>query len=353
MPLDVERLETRTVPSTASFNPLTNTLSYMAAAGEANFVEVSDSGGSLVIRDAAKITINFDPKYFTGKGGAGNPVTLNPEYSKVTTLIDAVLGDLNDTCTILVNINSRVEGNDGDDSIQGGGGNDTLIAGDGADTLDGGDGDDRVLAQADGAPLVIGNKVLSGGTNGKDELIGGAWDDIMFGFAGDDLLIGNGGHDLLVGGTGNDQLRGGNGNDTLRGEDGEDTLIGGIGNDLLYGGADNDALTGGDGFGGDGNDTLYGEGGNDNLQGGNGADSLDGGSGNDTLFGGENNDVLIGGTGVDDLVGGGGDDILDTAGDSAVDAVIRGGLGADTFLIDIFEFPGDFDAGEGDIILYP
>ncbi len=352
MPLDVERLETRTVPSTASFDPLTNTLYYAAAAGEANILEISELDGSIVLLDAKEIMIDFDPKYFTGKGGAGNPVTLKPEYSKTLALIDAVMGDLDDTCTVLLNINSRVEGNDGDDYLEGGGGNDTLIAGDGADTLDGGDGDDRVLAQADGAPLVIGNKVLSGGKNGKDELIGGAWDDIMFGFAGDDLLIGNGGHDLLVGGTGNDQLRGGDGNDTLRGEGGDDDLLGGIGNDLLYGGADNDALTGGDGFGGDGNDTLYGEGGNDNLQGGNGEDSLDGGSGNDTVFGGENNDTLIGGTGVDDFYGGGGDDVLDAA-DGAVDAVIEGGLGADTFLIDIFEFPGDFDAGEGDIILYP
>src|SRR5215208_296596 len=79
-------------------------------------------------------------------------------------------------------------------------------------------------------------------------------------------------------------------------------------------------------------ETLNGLGGNDTLVGGGGADALHGGAGNDHL---------IGGGGVDRLFGGEGNDILDpglnptfVSLDPAADALIDGGSGIDTLVLD-------------------
>ncbi|WP_375506548.1 putative Ig domain-containing protein [uncultured Nostoc sp.] len=75
-----------------------------------------------------------------------------------------------------------------------------------------------------------------------------------------DTISGGNGDDLIDGGQGNDQLAGGKGNDTLRGEDGNDFLLGEDGNDSLKGGIGNDTLTPGWGDdrvdGGAGTDVL-------------------------------------------------------------------------------------------------
>ena len=68
------------------------------------------------------------------------------------------------------------------------------------------------------------------------------------------------------------------GNDNIIGFASDDVINGGDGNDNLYGEDGNDTLNGGDG-----RDNLYGEAGNDILRGGAGnGDSLNGGAGNDT-----------------------------------------------------------------------
>jgi Ca2+-binding RTX toxin-like protein len=79
-------------------------------------------------------------------------------------------------------------------------------------------------------------------------------------------------------------------------------------------------------------ETLNGFGGDDTLFGGDGADALHGGGGNDHLIGGE---------GVDRLFGGEGDDILDpglnptfVSFDAAADALVDGGAGIDTLVLD-------------------
>ncbi len=74
------------------------------------------------------------------------------------------------------------------------------------------------------------------GTNGADDLMGGAGDDLLVGRRGNDYLRGKGGDDELRGGRGNDLLRGGAGDDLLRGGRGNDVLRGGVGNDVLHGG---------------------------------------------------------------------------------------------------------------------
>lgn len=82
------------------------------------------------------------------------------------------------------------------------------------------------------------------GTQGRDDIDGGAQRDTLDGQGGNDLIYGGKGNDLLIGGTGNDQLAGDYDGDTIA-NGGNDTLLGGTGVDLLYGGVKADVLTGG------------------------------------------------------------------------------------------------------------
>jgi Ca2+-binding RTX toxin-like protein len=106
-------------------------------------------------------------------------------------------------------------------------------------------------------------------------------------------------------------------------------------------------------FSGRGDDDVTGMAGNDMLNGGSGADKMWGGSGNDQLSGGTGNDLLVGGFGADKMDGGNGNDVLlsrsdagemvaaqdgttqifadETAAFTAVNDVLTGGRGADTF----------------------
>ena len=87
-----------------------------------------------------------------------------------------------------------------------------------------------------------------------------------------DVITGNSDSNYLVGSGGNDTLSGRTGTDTLVGGDGDDTLDGGYGDDVLFGG-DQDSLYGG---AGDGDDTFYVQSGETAL--------IDGGAGTDTVL---------------------------------------------------------------------
>ncbi|SIS59398.1 M10 family metallopeptidase [Phaeovulum vinaykumarii] len=257
-------------------------------------------------------------------------------------------GSGNDTITGN-DVDNRLYGFDGADSIYGGGGHDTLYGGAGndrlngsygADTIEGGDGTDMLWggtwsdlldggADADTLSGNDGNDTLLGGT-GNDILYGGAHndvlnggddDDTLYGHTGNDTLYGGGGHDTLYGGAGNDRLNGSYGADTIEGGDGTDMLWGGTWSDRLDGGADADTLSGNDG-----NDTLLGDTGNDILYGGAHNDLLNGGDDDDTLYGNTGNDTLYGGGGHDTLYGGAGNDRL--SGSYGADT-IEGGDGTD------------------------
>ena len=106
-------------------------------------------------------------------------------------------------------------------------------------------------------------------------------------------------------------------------------------------------------FSGRGDDAVSGMAGNDTINAGSGADKVWGGSGNDNLSGGSGNDLLVGGFGADKMDGGSGNDVLlsrsdagemvaaqdgttqifadETAAFTAVNDVLTGGRGADTF----------------------
>ena len=120
------------------------------------------------------------------------------------------------------------------------------------------------------------------GTDGADDLEGGAGNDWLFGGAGDDHLNGIEGSDELYGGMGDDTLRVGAGHSRLYGNAGDDRLFSGdAGGDYLSGGAGDDELN----SGAAGN-WLYGGEGDDTLRGGAGHDRLSGGAGEDRLIGG-------------------------------------------------------------------
>lgn len=122
---------------------------------------------------------------------------------------------------------------------------------------------------------------------------------------------------------------------TLTGTAADDTLNG---NDLA------NAMSGLDG-----NDTMYGRGGNDNMNGGRGNDRMDGGLGADIMRGGEGNDRSLGGAGADRLFGDAGDDLLD--GGAGRD-ILAGGVGGDSFIFGNGDRVTDFNASEGDQILF-
>jgi len=74
------------------------------------------------------------------------------------------------------------------------------------------------------------------GTNGDDNLRGGAGNDVLDGLGGNDSLRGDAGLDTLDGSAGHDLIFGDDGNDSLSGGAGADTLVGGAGSDRLNGG---------------------------------------------------------------------------------------------------------------------
>jgi len=170
--------------------------------------------------------------------------------------------------------------------------------------------DDKIEVSNENGVVPFG--MFLGGGEGKDEIVGGNFDDTLRG--GDD----------------NDKLTGGRGNDSMVGDDGNDDLTGGIGDDYHFGGAGNDVLAGNGG-----NDFLKGGADNDRMLGGNGDDELWGNEGNDSLLGDDGNDFLVGGVDDDDLDGGAGSDEL------------FGQLGNDDFFGDASEVQDLFDTDNG------
>src|SRR5215468_160629 len=83
---------------------------------------------------------------------------------------------------------------------------------------------------------------LTGGTSGHDHLNGTDSGNMLFAGRGPDSVAGMAGNDMLSGGDGNDKVWGGSGNDTLDGGAGNDLLVGGFGADRMTGGNGNDVL---------------------------------------------------------------------------------------------------------------
>jgi Ca2+-binding RTX toxin-like protein len=153
------------------------TVTYRAAAGEANRITVTGSPGSVTVRDASAAVTGC------------TPVTTNEARCDGTFRRASLsLGD-------------------GADRARVGGIAAWITGGAGADTLTGGARDDTLSGSS-------GNDVLSGS-------------------AGDDLLLGDAGNDRLLGGAGGDELDGDLGNDALTGGPAKDRFFGFIGRDRI------------------------------------------------------------------------------------------------------------------------
>lgn len=235
-------------------------------------------GGSLSLGDANKTVdlsgMTVGRLFYSGAGdddltfhsglvhggfntGLGNDA-LDMQGGQVNGLIQLGFGD----DTLLAGDGAeRVVESFGDDLSDLGGGNDIYRVGgaedDGNDSTDGGagidtislvevdDGYDFYTATTGGVLVDLDEGILRGRETNSDNLfgfdlisnfenvIGGAFDDMIFGSAGDNQLAGGNGADQIYGLAGNDTLRGGQGDDTLQGDEGRDVMTGGAGNDVF------------------------------------------------------------------------------------------------------------------------
>src|SRR5262249_41570071 len=83
---------------------------------------------------------------------------------------------------------------------------------------------------------------LTGGSAGHDHLNGTESGKMLFAGRSNDTVAGMAGNDMLNGGSGDDKIWGGSGNDRLSGDNGNDLVVGGFGADRMDGGSGNDVL---------------------------------------------------------------------------------------------------------------
>ena len=256
-----------------------STLVYTAAAGEANDVQISYAGSSLLVRDPA---VDIQPGQGCQRQGQNMVRCTPPEGPGMGFVgLRAQLGDLGDALQNGANLASRVEAGAGDDRVVGGTSFDALIGGAGRDqlegaagtdflsddggvepdVLDGGDGRDSLSYAARTAGVVVDlrNPANPSGEPGENDSLvrieqahGGRGPDLMR--AGNEPVefYGRGGNDKLLGTFGADRLFGDSGNDKLHGFGGRDRLVGGTGDDGLNAGCGPAKL-----YGQDGRDRLY------------------------------------------------------------------------------------------------
>jgi len=198
----------------------------------------------------------------------------------------------NDLVLNTTNIDTRVVGFAGDDTITTGGGNDRVIGGNGDDVIRTGDGDDFATGNRGDDQILE-----DASETGRDRFFGGDGIDTIQSGAEDDFVVGHEGDDIIRLGTGNDIALGSAGNDEIYGGDGRDLIFGGLGDDVINAEAGRDRI-----LGQEGNDFVSGGDDNDSLIGNDGNDTLNGDAGNDTIIGGEGNDNLNGGVGADRII---------------------------------------------------
>jgi Ca2+-binding RTX toxin-like protein len=128
------------------------------------------------------------------------------------------------------------------------------------------------------------------GTAGADSVAVGNQNARIFGQRGADAITAGNGNDLIVGGKGANSITAGSGDDTIFGGAGPDTIVAGAGDDVIHGGKGDDSITVNDTFAN--SSTIFGDAGNDTINVGNGNDTVWGGAGNDTTNAGDGNDLF-------------------------------------------------------------
>ncbi|NJC39949.1 Ca2+-binding RTX toxin-like protein [Brevundimonas alba] len=250
-----------------------------------------------------------------GTSGADTMTAVSPDaayYFNAGAGADTITGGTNADFLVGGGGDDTLSGGAGDDTFIGGGGNDGIVGGDGIDTANYG------TATA-GATIRLNLATGSDGSGGTDTLSG--IEDVVGG-AFNDVLVGNGANNTLSGGLGSDTLIGLNGDDVLIGGSGAaNQLQGGRGDDRYIVTA-NDTLVE---FAGEGVDTVeisrdtYVL--RDNFENltytGTGAFSGTGNAEANVITGGTLGDTLTGGQGDDTLNGGDGDDIAVLSGNQS------------------------------------
>lgn len=310
-------------------------VTYTAAPGELNVVELSETGGTVTITDSgAVISAGTGCNQVSAHEATCSGVTHNPgirldDLGDTASLVgaDSVFFTLvgqggNDHLTLCARCHGLLVGESGADTLQGGNKGSGLWGGDGPDSLTGG-------AYYDGIRGGRGKDTIHAGGR-EDSIAPGGGDDFVDGGAGNDRLVFAVWKrrvvvDLLLGtatGQGAKRLVGiegavaTNSADKLYGDGGRNAFNGLGGDDLLVGRGGGDSLCG---CGGGGRDRLFGGPGIDIFTAYGGADLLVGGRGSDTLRAGEGHDRVFGEAGDDEfhaadrlrdlLVGGRGADI--------------------------------------------
>jgi Ca2+-binding RTX toxin-like protein len=285
---------------------------FLAAAGEANDVEVTFEGEDVVVTDRVRLV--------AGRGCA----VVEPTVVRCTRIDERwhgfkiFLGGGNDRVNIRAWHDTMLFGGPGNDRLvgsrgrptwfHGGAGRDVMVGGadsdrfleghsrNGSDTMLGGSGageetgPDSVYYGARRSPVradVEGDR--DDGAPGERDRIGSSVGSLVGG-DGPDVLVGGPGDDALDGRDGRDDLRGSTGGDTLDGGGGRDTLRGGVGDDMLNSGlyldwdpandpeSDRDRV-----FGGPGADAIETGSGADSVSAGPGREWIDTGPGNDRV----------------------------------------------------------------------
>lgn len=248
---------TAVAPAQAGTVEFDGVVTFRAAPGESNNVEITESaGGVFTIVDSVPLTtescLQADP--FTAVCSIEFGISVAAE-----------LGDLDDTAVVVANYIDRVEGGAGADTITtsgglaasdvwGGPGEDTLVdEGQAGGSLRGGGGSDTLRSRTSRGVLHGGGgddlldlrdaeRAQAFGQGGDDRLIGGPDEDALYGGVGHDTLYGKGRSDRLAGGSGKDVLIGGRGRDQIWGSRGDDLILGGSHRDLVYGGQHDDTF---------------------------------------------------------------------------------------------------------------
>jgi Ca2+-binding RTX toxin-like protein len=308
------------------------TLTYSAAAGEANVLSVKFASGAFVLSDSGAL--------ITPGTGCAARAPAHLVTCRDVDRIEAALGDGADELNVDASVPLGVTavGGAGDDVLRGGPQADTLSGGPGADRLDGAAGPD-VLRGGDDldtadystrtqAVAVALDAVAGDGEAGEGDLVdsttenvtGGAGPDVLAGDTHAHRLLGGGGDDTLQGMRGADVLDGGGGVNSASYRERTDRVVASL-DDVVNDGApgEQDVLSRVQNLvGGAGPDTLTGSANANRLDGGPGADRLDALGGPDVVRGGIGDDVVLLGTGNDtfDWMPGDSSDVVDGQGDN-------------------------------------
>ena len=174
-----------------------STLTYSAAAGEANRVTITAGASSISVNEVG-------PGVTAGTGCSSTGPSSASCQADGVTAISVSTGDGNDTARVNGWLPATFYDGPGNDTMTGGSGQDTFVSGTGADVLKGGIGYDTADYSARTAPLTVSlDGVANDGEAGEGDNVQTDV-EVVTGGAGGDTLDGGLGADDLYGGAGNE-----------------------------------------------------------------------------------------------------------------------------------------------------